>query len=144
MIHAKLKDLKRYIGLGDGFKKAEEIISGGKLDMTLGKHVVNENLFYSISEYDPKPEGGIYEAHNKYIDLQIVLKGNEYCRYKDRGDLTVKDAYDSETDLEFLVGEGDLFTLGEKEFAIFFPEDAHMPGISKCERIVKCVFKIKI
>ena len=144
MIHAKLDDLKRYECLSEGFKKAYEIISQGQLDMSLGKHIVNDSLYYSISEYVPNPESGIYEAHNKYIDLQIVLSGNEYCRYANRGELTVKDKYNEDTDLEFLVGEGELFTLKENELAIFFPEDAHMPGISKGESITKCVFKIKI
>ena len=44
--------------------------------------------------------------------------------------LTTTAAYDSEKDIEFLTGEGVFFTMNQGDFAVFFPDDAHMPGMT--------------
>ncbi len=55
--------------------------------------------------------------------------------------------YNPEKDIEFLTGEGDYVTLNKGSYAIFFPQDAHMPKIAPEDvpgKVIKVVVKVKV
>ncbi|HWP68788.1 MAG TPA: YhcH/YjgK/YiaL family protein, partial [Rectinemataceae bacterium] len=89
----------------------------------------------------------VYEAHRDYIDIQILLSGEELCYWTPLQGLTPRNAFDEGNDIGFYDGQGGVsFPLTPDTFAIFFPHDAHKPSCNlarKCE-VRKVVIKIAI
>jgi YhcH/YjgK/YiaL family protein len=69
-----------------------------------------------------------FESHIKYIDIQMMVNGNECMEYNDIHKFSVKEKYNSEKDLiiynDFSGTTKILLTSGD--FALFFPQDVHM------------------
>lgn len=115
-----------------------------------GRHDIDsDNLYVSITDYNTKnEEDANYEAHRKYMDIQYVASGMEMI---DITPLSQKDsvyqAYDETKDIEFFsVKGGKAFKADPEVFFIFFPEDAHKPGlkIDSLAPVRKVVVKVKI
>lgn len=87
-------------------------------------------LYASVSRYETKSgiAGGAWEAHRRYLDIHCLITGVEKIGYAALAALNVTQAYDQDHDGVLLKGRGDFFTLQRGAFAIFFPQDAHMPG----------------
>ncbi len=108
-----------------------------------------DNLYIIISEYNSKdPKTTRYEAHKKYIDIQYVVSGNEL---EGVAPLTSQESvlqqYDAAKDIEFLsVKNGKMISATPAGFFVFFPSDAHMPGLMNKTSVPvrKAVVKIKI
>jgi len=107
------------------------------------------NLFVMVSEYSTKnPEDANFEAHRNYIDIQYVVSGNELIGL---APVTSKDStileYDGTKDIEFFTSKsGKMLQANNSGFFVFFPEDAHKPGV-KVETndvVRKVVVKVKI
>jgi len=113
-----------------------------------GKHPINDKgAFASVNEYETKVESDCFiECHKKYIDIQIISKGEEligYCPVN----TCISQPYIDEKDLQKLEGEVSYFTLTPDMFAIFFPHDGHMPCVRKGDStsvVKKIVFKIPL
>jgi YhcH/YjgK/YiaL family protein len=89
-----------------------------------------ENIFAILQKYNSKPvEQGFWEAHRRYIDLQMVLQGIEKIGYANISSLHQGD-YDNAKDFLPLFGIGDFLTLEPGNFTLLLPQDAHMPGIA--------------
>lgn len=109
----------------------------------------DNNLYAPVSEYLTKnEEDARYEAHQKYIDIQYVVNGKELIgiapisQKKD-----ILEPYDSTKDIEFLTVTGGENRLAMPDrFFIFFPEDAHRPGLKDMENspVRKVVVKVKV
>ncbi len=100
-----------------------------------------------IQEYEGKQiENGKCEVHKNYIDIQYIIEGCERMGYGTVDTMEVIEEYDAVKDRFFVKWTGDLIRYEEGMFAIFFPQDAHMPGIiaEGCEQVKKAVVKIKI
>lgn len=107
-----------------------------------------DDLYAVVSEYLTKnEEDARYEAHKKYIDIQYVIKGSELigvAPLSQKQDLL--QAFDESNDIEFFTvtgGENRLAT--PDRFFIFFPDDAHRPGLKEGENSIvrKIVVKLK-
>lgn len=152
MIIDNIKNAKLYYNLEARIKKALDYIQQTDLkNLQPGKYEIDgDNIFALISEYETKPESeGKLEAHKKYNDVQYVIEGEELMGYSPLGNQQVLEPYKEENDIIFYRGENHLsgfcrITAGM--FAIFFPEDVHMPGIcaeKKCP-VKKLVIKVKV
>ena len=89
-----------------------------------------------------------FETHRKYVDIQAVLMGRERIEVISRDRLSVDKPYDETKDLElYLYAPGQAhLELYPGTFALFFPHDAHMPGLmigQQPEFVKKVVIKIK-
>lgn len=109
-------------------------------------HICGDDLFARVMEYDTRSEG-LYEVHNKYIDIQFIAEGAERVCYGSRCDF--KDTeYDEAGDFMFLEGDAQKleFVLSKGEFAVFFPEDAHKPSLDTEQKnqVVKVVLKVAV
>ncbi|MBI5073761.1 MAG: YhcH/YjgK/YiaL family protein [Nitrospirae bacterium] len=151
MIHDSLINLGMYLSLHPHFadvlaflKKHENNLS----DLIPGSYGINNNGAYaSVSEYESKPVSeGFLEYHRKFIDIQIMIEGREKIgiarkeRCRDQG-------YEEEKDMGKLEGNSDFITMDRTCFAIFFPQDAHMPQIScsdQRKKVKKVVFKVPV
>lgn len=108
-----------------------------------------DNLYATISEYLTKnPETTNFEAHRKYIDIQYVISGQETMNIaplKTAKEVVTK--YDATKDIEFLkVEKIAKHTATPSNFFIFFPDDAHRPGIREevSSPVRKIVIKVKV
>lgn len=73
----------------------------------------------------------LMETHNKYIDIQIPLGATETMGWIAGNKLKQPTAaYNPDKDIAFFADKAsNFFDVQPFEFAIFFPEDAHQPGI---------------
>lgn len=107
-------------------------------------------LFYTVSGYVTKsPEQAGWEAHRKYIDIQIVTSGTECIDTADLLSLKEKAPYDSDRDYLELEGRAQQsVVLSMGQILVLFPEDAHSPGIhgdrKTAETVTKIVVKVLI
>jgi len=148
MILDSLKNAGQYHSLNPLFKQAFEFLEKNDiLNFEPGKTIIDsDKLFISVMEIDGKtPETAKLETHNKYIDIQIVLKGNETMGWLDIDNCkNAVDQYNPEKDITFFKDQpSTYFTLRPGDFVIFFPEDGHAPAIGE-GFIKKAVIKVLV
>lgn len=147
MVLDTLKNITLYEGLGENFKQVAEYVTKTDLrSFEAGKYVLDNGVYFMVQEYTTKNiADGKYEAHRKYIDIQIILEGAEIMGYAPIETLAAETDYDESGDYQLFTGEGSLLNVAKDNFAIFFPEDGHMPGVgtSPCE-VKKIVVKVPV
>jgi YhcH/YjgK/YiaL family protein len=68
---------------------------------------------------------GDFEAHRKYLDVQILLDGAETIALADLDELSCSEEYDSAKDRGMFAGEGVTIGIRPGMFYVCFPHDAH-------------------
>ena len=149
MITDHIKHYKHYQKISAGIQQAFNYVTSNDLSaLEVGKYEIDgDNVFVLIQAYQPKAMSeGKCEAHKNYIDIQYVIEGTELMGYGLVDTMEVIDPYDPAKDRFFVGFKGDMMTYEAGMFAIFFPQDAHMPGIEAdgCTYVKKAVFKIKV
>lgn len=82
--------------------------------------------FLLIQEGTTMPiQAGDFEAHRKYLDVQILLEGAETIAWADIGDLTVSVPYNEQADRSNHSGSGCTIPIKPDMFYICAPHDAH-------------------
>jgi len=113
-----------------------------------GRNDLSDGLFAMRQEYDTRLRAdGVWEAHRKYADIQFVAGGAELCGCTSLSRATVSKAYDEAADYALFTGEGAFFELREGHFALFLPQDLHMPCIAIDEtpaKVRKVVVKVPL
>lgn len=111
-----------------------------------GKYpIVGDNVFAAVSSYVPvRKKDKQWEAHRKYADIQMVISGKEKIGKSNVSKLTVTKPYNSASDNENLRGKGKFYMAQPGTFFIFFPGDAHKPGIKAFKKQNKSIKKIVI
>ena len=86
-----------------------------------------EGGYFLVQEGKTKPlDEGDFEAHRKYIDVQIILEGCEMVGWADIDGLKESAAYDEAKDKIMYAGEAaQCNTIREGMFWAAFPEDGH-------------------
>lgn len=149
MIFDAIENSDYYVGLGEKFKTAFDFLKTTDFNSIKEDRIDidGDNIYALINNYETKdPEDCDWERHEKYIDIQYMVSGAENIGFVLSDYLDVKTEYNEEKDVEILKGDGDYVQLSDGEFVVFFPDDAHMPGliVEKKETIQKVVVKIKI
>ncbi len=85
-----------------------------------------------------------YELHRVYVDVHIVIEGEEVMGYEDISKLTPIDEYNETKDIQFLTGEGQPVVIRPGMFCVVFPHDGHKPGCcaENPAKLKKIVLKI--
>ena len=149
MVYDKIDNLETYKGLSDDIYEGLKYLKNATPDLACGVHEISPRVKAIVSEYETKPvnENG-YEAHKKYIDIQYLLKGNEKNCCLPIEKLKVAKAYKEEIDAAFYEAELPIqeLMLGDSCFAIYWPQDGHMPclSIDGSEKVKKVVIKVEI
>lgn len=110
--------------------------------------IQGDDMYAIIASYNTK-EPHLFEAHREYVDIQCLLEGQEIIESTALNGLTVDTPYDAEKDVEFYVNTDSrkiISHLIPGIFIVFFPHDAHMPGVSVGDShafVKKVVVKIK-
>jgi len=126
-----------------------DYIDGLTADAKTGKFPLKgEDLIINVDSYATKPMADcVLETHEKYVDIQLLLDGEEYIDIYPAAGLVVKDAYDADRDVAFYhVSEITpvRVKLVPGNFTVLFPQDAHSPQIKVTEscNVKKVVVKV--
>ena len=149
MIYDTIPHIDRYIGLSANLDKAIAAIRNGVYrDKPAGRYEIDgDNVYFSI-QTPAYRTCGFWECHRDYIDIQISMSGDENCNYLPLERVENWSAYSSESDARTSddTGAGIPLALNQNVFAVFFPQDAHMPCMraKEAETGYKVVFKVRI
>ena len=148
MIIGKIKDLKTYKGIHKAIDEAIEYVEKTDLlALEVGKYIVSDNVTVNRQQYIGKDHMDA-ENHERYLDLQIVVKGKEGFGYADISNPTLKEktVYNDIKDVtKYDVEDEFIYTLNDGSFALVFKEDIHRPGLKVDDNLIeKVVIKIKI
>lgn len=149
MVYDKIDNIETYKGLSDDIYAGLKFLQQAQPDIENGVHVINPRVKAIVSEYETKAvnENG-YEAHRKFIDIQYLLKGREKNCCLPIEKLKETKAYSEVKDAAFY--EADVpaheLMLGDGYFAIYWPQDGHMPCLSAdgAEKVKKVVVKVEM
>ena len=82
--------------------------------------------YLMLQEGDTKDvREGDFEAHVKYLDVQVLLEGEETIVWNDLSDLICSAPYDEERDKAMYSGDGCVMTIRPGTCYICWPEDGH-------------------
>lgn len=148
MIVSNLQNSNRVECMHPLFKTLFDYVKSHDLLHTeLGRIVIDgDNLF--INNVNPTcvtADEQKLELHRDYIDVHILLEGEETIGWKAIEDLKSEDKpYDKESECALYTDKPTAFVaLTPGQFMITFPEDAHAPVIGK-GKIRKLIAKVKI
>lgn len=148
MILDIIDNAEQYKKIHRGFVQAFDFLDRPDLvRMAPGRYeIAGDSLYASISLDDGgEREKGVLEVHEKYIDIQMVLQGFDDIGWAPRSSCSQPlGKYDPADDIQFFQDIPHTWLgLRPGSFAVFFPEDAHLPLISE-EKILKAVVKIAV
>jgi biofilm protein TabA len=116
----------------------------------LGKHDIDGNrLFYLISEDTTEPLAARRaEYHARYLDIQIILKGQEGMTFSTQPAGTPDTDWLADKDIAFLP-EGvqeKTVVLSEGDFVVFYPGEVHKPlcAVGSPAKVRKAVVKMLV
>lgn len=149
MIYDKIDNLEIYAGISEDIRIGLEWLRDVNPNIENGVYQINPRVKAIVSEYETKMENeNGYEAHRKNIDIQYLLSGEERIACLPIERLKETKAYNEETDAAFYATDfkPQEMTIGNGYFAIFFPQDGHMPQlcVDKPMKVKKVVIKIEI
>lgn len=149
MIADSIKNYSLY-PFGPAWNAAFEFLKTLNAESPEGKRLIQgESLFAGVDCYTTKPRHEAkLETHRRYVDIQVLLSGEEVIEIFPKTGLTVKESYIPERDVEFYEHPQKAhasITLKPGQFLVFFPEDAHMPcqmTANGPKPVKKVVFKV--
>jgi len=138
MILGNLEDSRIYEDAHPLFKKAFEFLRSTDLTALPAGRIELEgtSIVVNVNEVKGKtPEEAKMETHRNYIDIQVPVSASETMGWKSADCLRKPlDTYNAEKDITFYADKTDnLFVVKPFEFAVFYPEDGHQPGIGQGE-----------
>lgn len=148
MICAEIRSAGRYLGLNPALDAAlRHLLSGGPAALRPGDRaelLPDGSAYVSCFAYDTVPEeGALFEAHERWGDVHVVLSGAERVNLAPPARLTVVERQE-ERDYIALTGEAQASAvLRPGVFLAVFPEDAHQIKLclGRSAPVVKAVYK---
>ncbi|MFW2488910.1 YhcH/YjgK/YiaL family protein [Clostridium chromiireducens] len=149
MICENININRNYSSINKNFEKAFEYLRGQNLkELAVGKYEIEgEKIFAMIQEYTTeREEQKNWESHEKYIDIQLIVDGQEVMGFAPVSCLEIKEDFRMDKDLIFYneTTNGANIKFKSGDYAIFFPEDGHKPGcaLNECSKVKKVVVKV--
>lgn len=147
MILDSLNNAERYYALIPALERVVAFMRDTDVaSLEVGRHDIDgEHLFVNVSELDLRPlDAAHLEVHNRYVDVQVVLGGEETFGWSERKDCRMAEGeFDTERDILFYSDRPQThYTVREGQFTLLFPEDAHAPMLGK-GKVRKLIFKIE-
>lgn len=133
--------------LKDSFKEVYDFIKNTNIEsLETGRYFLDRDIYLNVDEYNTKPLNECrYEAHKKYIDIQMLVRGNEAIYVENIDSLNPITAYNVDKDIIFYKNNisSNCFDIKEKECLVLFPQDGHIPCVNESKQLnKKVVFKI--
>lgn len=145
MIIADISDSSRYRGINDSLDRALELLNDEFLHSvgTDTVHIDGDVLYATLNRYDTVPfEETFFEAHRRYLDIHVLIKGEERVDIANPENLT---EYEHSGDFYAYRGDAEqTVLLRPGNFLVVFPGDAHRVKIQTTApcAVEKVVFKI--
>ena len=148
MIVDSIKNAELYYSLSPRIKEAFDWLAKTNVSaLEAGRHDIDgDNLFVNVMDVELKlREAAALEVHDRYIDIQIMVGETEEYGWSERCDChSPREEFNRERDVQFFTDVPQMFfSLNERQFAIFFPEDAHAPMLGE-GAVRKLIFKLLI
>ncbi len=132
MIYDRFEHAAQYFKEGGPLHKAISYAANLDSSMADGKHEIEGDAIYAlVMSYETSPaEKCRFEAHRKYIDLQVLFEGEERIDVSLEQNLRTLEEYSEENDVEFFESPTIYTSLVMKPgyFALFYPHDIHRPN----------------
>jgi YhcH/YjgK/YiaL family protein len=148
MILSALSQADRYTGLHPQFPRAFAYMRNTDLySLAAGRyHIEGDDLIAIVEHVTGRTkEMARLEAHRRYIDIQLVLDGDETMGWKPLADCyNPVSGFNAEKDIQFFHdAPASWIAVPPDHFCIFFPDDAHAPLVGG-GAIRKVIFKIAV
>ena len=151
MIVDKLANWQFY-SLGPAWRRAIDFVQSLDANAEQRRYDLQGNDIYAlVVGYQTRSvTTAQFEAHRKYVDLQVVLSGVEALEWAHLDGLEVATPFDSAEDATLYHRPNSGVThidFRAGMFTALFPHDAHIPGLSLDENptsVVKVVVKISV
>lgn len=147
MILAKNRDAASYRGVHPRLDRALDCLTDEFLASvgTQTRKLDGDALYVTRFDYDTLPlEETFYEAHRRYLDIHVMLRGAERVDIAHPDGLTL---FEHSGDFYGYHGDAEQsLVLRPGEFLVVFPGDAHRIKIAagEPEAVSKAVFKILV
>ena len=133
-------------------QEAYDYLTGDPKALPDGKHQLGNGTYVALSTYESKlRKNAKYEAHIDYIDIQVILEGQEIIAVEPLEVMhqhPVLQPYNPEKDVELYANnlDGIDYVLNAGDYLVLNPEDGHMPGIcvGGPSHIRKAVIKVPV
>ncbi len=149
MIFGNILNLKEYFFLEDGVFECFRYAKEHNLDeYEKGSHEIDgKRLFVNIVEYETvTAKERFWEAHKEYLDIHLMLEGEEQIDMNFLPNMDVKDYVPQDDFLPMEGGKNGSVILRKGDFLICYPSDAHRTAVAveESEKIKKAIFKVRI
>ena len=147
MIYDKLEKLRQYDVVSD---KVLNFLFNLDENKPAGHYEIDDEAYANIDVYETKEYDICFPvAHKRYIDIQMLLSGEERLDFANISELSIKDDYDEERDIMFFHNPEKMNTLYLKKgyFALLYPTGAHKPQMKSSgnsQTVKKVVVKIAV
>lgn len=148
MICDNLENILKY---GEISEKTAKFLMSLNAQTPVGHYEIDENVYANVDVYETRTiDKCKFEAHKKYIDIQMLLDGNEQLDCISFNKLIVSEDYDEKRDIMFFENPdriSDSVILEVGKFALIYPHEAHRPQVAfnaKLKTVKKVVIKIHI
>lgn len=150
MIVAEFENLESQIKMTPALKLALEWLSAMR-DQILddGRVEINGNQVYAlVQSYESKTEP-VFEAHQRYLDIQYICEGRELFGWAPLEKLAPAAPYNPEKDVmkgTVRAESASFVKLTAGQLAVVYPSDAHAPGAAdgKPAPVKKIVVKVAV
>ena len=148
MVFDSLENASQYFSLNTQFEQAFTYLQKQELkNLSVGKYEIDgDNIFaIVVKEVGRGKDKALLETHEQYIDIQLMVSGIDNMGWRDKATCEKPTMdYDKNKDVQLFSDKPDIWIETKPgKFAIFFPEDAHMPMISD-NLLHKIVVKVKV
>ena len=149
MIYDHISKAAMYFGVHPRFEAAFAFLARKDLGaLPAGRvDILGDELYALVQKYDTHPlSPGIIEVHRKYIDIQVVLHGEEHFGIAPLHALTAAKPYDEQKDMAFFSGDVTALPLPQHHFIVVHPNEPHAPGLTPCHTpvpVTKIIVKVK-
>ena len=143
----KFTDLREpLLQLVDG-EKVYDFLKNINENTKLGRHDFNENLYVNVVASQTK-EGfdSVFESHKDFIDLHVMISGEEMLFYGHKANMVVTKTYDASGDYELLKGEEYSSVVCQSMQGVEFDvNEPHMAlgAVKSPEKVLKAIVKIR-
>lgn len=149
MICDNLENLSKYSEIS---KKTADFLISLNAETPAGHYEIDEYIYANVDIYDTKlAENCRFEAHKKYIDIQMLLDGSERLDCISPAALKINESYNEEKDIMFFENPENLpdasFILKPERFVMIYPHEAHRPQMALegvPQKVKKAVVKIHV
>lgn len=149
MILDSLKNSALYYALNPRLKRAFAYIASTDLEaLEPGRHdIEGDGIFVNVMAVDlKKPADAKLEIHNAYLDIQVLVCGDEErFGWSERADVCKPlGGFDTAKDIQFFDDVPQTYySLRRGQFTILLPDDAHAPMVGEGP-IRKIIVKVKM